>query len=141
MYIVNLIPMVKIPLFPTPDILQSGCPEGCAIRPDGTIRPFVAIAKYMSGDNADGIASSISGVSTKNYSFQSALTKFRTKGTQYCAETSQDSERMTRLMEIAFATRNSQAVMSGCNYWWYQYAATVQETDVERIIISKSQRK
>lgn len=45
---------------------------------------------------------------------------------------------MTRLMEIAFATRNSQAVMSGCNYWWYQYAATVQETDVERIIISKS---
>lgn len=113
-------------------------PEGCAIRPDGTIRPFVAIAKYMSGDNADGIASSISGVSPKNYSFQSALTKFRTKGTQYCAETSQDSERMTRLMEIAFATRNSQAVMSGCNYWWYQYAATVQETDVERIIISKS---
>lgn len=113
-------------------------PEGGAIRPDGTIRPFVAIAKYMSGDNADGVASSISGVSPKNYSFQSSLTKFRAKGTQYCAETSQDSERMTRLMEIAFATRHSQSVMAGCNWWWFQYAATVQETDVERIIISKS---
>ena len=116
-------------------------PEGGAIRPDGTIRPFVAIAKYMSGDNADGVASSISGVSPKNYSFQSSLTKFRAKGTQYCAETSQDSERMTRLMEIAFATRNSQSVMAGCNWWWTQTPATVQENDVERIIISKSSAK
>ena len=116
-------------------------PEGGAIRPDGTIRPFVAIAKYMSGDNADGVASSISGVSPKNYSFQGSLTKFRAKGTQYCAETSQDSERMTRLMEIAFATRNSQSVMAGCNWWWTQTPATVQENDVERIIISKSAAK
>lgn len=114
-------------------------PEGGAIRPNGTIRDFVAIAKYMSGDNADGVASSISGVTPKNYSFQSSLTKFRTKGTQYCAETSQDSERMTRLMEIAFATRHSQSVMAGCNYWWYQYAATVQEDGMERIIITKAQ--
>ena len=116
-------------------------PEGGAIRPDGTIRPFVAIAKYMSGDNADGVASSISGVSPKNYSFQSSLTKFRAKGTQYCAETSQDSERMTRLMEIAFATRHSQSVMAGCNWWWTQATATVQENNAERIIISKSVAK
>ena len=116
-------------------------PEGGAIRPDGTIRPFVAIAKYMSGDNADGVASSISGVSPKNYSFQSSLTKFRAKGTQYCAETSQDSERMARLMEIAFATRHSQSVMAGCNWWWTQATATVQENDAERIIISKSAAK
>lgn len=116
-------------------------PEGGAIRPDGTIRPFVAIAKYMSGDNADGVASSISGASPKNYSFQSSLTKFRAKGTQYCAETSQDSERMTRLMEIAFATRHSQSVMAGCNWWWTQATATVQENNAERIIISKSAAK
>lgn len=116
-------------------------PEGGAIRPDGTIRPFVAIAKYMSGDNADGVASSISGISPKNYSFQSSLTKFRAKGTQYCAETSQDSERMTRLMEIAFATRHSQSVMAGCNWWWTQATATVQENNAERIIISKSAAK
>lgn len=116
-------------------------PEGGAIRPNGTIRPFVAIAKYMSGYNADGVASSISGIPPKNYSFQSSLTDFHAKGTQYCAETSQDSERMTRLMEIAFATRHSRSVMAGCNYWWYQYAATVQETDTRRIIISKSNAK
>lgn len=116
-------------------------PEGGAIRPDGTIRPFVPIAKYMSGDNADGVASSISGVTPKNYSFQSFLTKARTKGTQYCGETSQDSERMTRLMEIAFATRNSQTIMAGCTSYYLQYPATITEDGVQRIIISKTNAK
>ena len=116
-------------------------PEGGAIRPDGTIRPFVPIAKYMSGDNADGVASSISGVAPKNYSFQSFLTKARTKGTQYCGETSQDSERMARLMEIAFATRNSQTIMAGCTSYYLQYPATVTEDGVQRIIISKANAK
>lgn len=116
-------------------------PEGGAIRPDGTIRPFVAIAKYMSGDNAEGVASSISGVSPKNYSFQSFLTKAKAKGAQYCGETSQDSERMTRLMEIAFATRHSQSVMAGCASYYLQYPATITEDDAERIIISKSNAK
>ena len=40
-----------------------------------------------------------------------------------------------------FATRNSQSVMAGCNWWWTQTPATVQENDVERIIISKSAAK
>ena len=48
---------------------------------------------------------------------------------------------MTRLMEIAFATRHSQSVMAGCNWWWTQATATVQENDAERIIISKSAAK
>ena len=138
-------------------------PEGGAIRTDGTIRPFVAIAKYMASEEEGGKAASVSGgipgwYETKsnnakpnealvvwhefrNYSFASALTHMREKGTQYCAETTQDSERMTRLMEIAFATKHSRSVMAGCNWYWYQCPATVQETDVERIIISKSNAK
>lgn len=31
--------------------------------------------------------------------------------------------------------------MAGCNYWWLQYPATVQEADAERIIISKNNAK
>lgn len=138
-------------------------PEGGAIRPDGTIRPFVAIAKYMASEEWGGRAASVSGgipgwyerksndakpdegleawLEFRNYSFASALTHMREKGTQYCAETSQDSERMTRLMEIAFATRHSQSVMAGCTNYYLQYAATVQEADAERIIISKNNAK
>ena len=138
-------------------------PEGGAIRPDGTIRPFVAIAKYMASEEWGGRAASVSGgipgwyerksnnakpdealeawLEFRNYSFASALTHMREKGTQYCAETSQDSERMTRLMEIAFATRHSQSVMAGCTNYYLQYAATVQEADAERIVISKNNAK
>lgn len=138
-------------------------PEGGAIRIDGTIRPFVAIAKYMASEEESRNAASVSGGipgwyeaksnnakpdealvvwhEFRNYSFASALTHMREKGTQYCAETTQDSERMTRLMEIAFATKHSRSVMAGCNWYWYQCPATVQETDVERIIISKSNAK
>ena len=138
-------------------------PEGGAIRPDGTIRPFVAIAKYMASEEWGGRAASVSGgipgwyerksnnakpdealeswLEFRNYSFTSALTHMREKGTQYCAETSQDSERMTRLMEIAFATRHSQSVMAGCTNYYLQYVATVQEADAERIIISKNNAK
>ena len=138
-------------------------PEGGAIRIDGTIRPFVAIAKYMASEEESRNAASVSGgipgwyeaksnnakpdealvgwYEFRNYSFTSALTHMREKGTQYCAETTQDSERMTRLMEIAFATKYSRSVMAGCNWYWYQCPATVQETDVERIIISKSNAK
>ena len=138
-------------------------PEGGAIRINGTIRPFVAIAKYMASEEEGGKAASVSGGipgwyevksnnakpdealvvwhEFRNYSFTSALTHMREKGTQYCAETTQDSERMTRLMEIAFATKLSRSVMAGCNWYWYQCPATVQETDVERIIISKSNAK
>lgn len=138
-------------------------PEGGAIRPDGTIRPFVAIAKYMASEEWGGRAASVSGgipgwyerksndakpdegleawLEFRNYSFASALTHMREKGTQYCAETSQDSERMTRLMEIAFATRHSQSVMAGCTNYYLQYVATVQEADAERIIISKNNAK
>lgn len=115
-------------------------PEGGAIRPDGTVRPFVAIAKYQVSDGADGNYASVSGkVPVYNCSHNSLITKMHAKGTQYCATTVQDWERMNNLMDVAFATRNSQSVMYGAQGYWHQYKASVIENDVERIIISKSQ--
>lgn len=115
-------------------------PEGGAIRPDRTVRPFVAIAKYQVSDGEDGNYASVSGKSPAyNCSHNSLITKMHAKGTQYCATTVQDWERMNNLMEVAFATRNSQSVMYGTYSYSGQYAATVVENDVERIVISKSQ--
>lgn len=45
---------------------------------------------------------------------------------------------MDNLFEVAFATRNSQSIMSGCTSYYNRFYATVVENDVERIIISKS---
>ncbi|MFR1012232.1 MAG: hypothetical protein ACLSFU_06805 [Dorea sp.] len=115
-------------------------PEGAAIRPDGTVRPFVAMAKYMAADNDDGVASSITGRNAAhNQSHNGMITRFHNKGTQYCGTTAQDKSHMDNLFQVAFATRNTQSVMAGCTSYYYQYAATIQESNVERIIISKSQ--
>ena len=115
-------------------------PEGGAVRLDGTIRPFVAVPKYPDTSESSGTPDSVSGKSPSyNNSHNSLITKMRRKGTQYCATSFQDWERMNNLMDVAFATRNSNAVMYGAYSYYLQYNATVQEADAERIIISKAQ--
>lgn len=115
-------------------------PEGAAIRTDGTVRPFVAIAKYMAWDDESGIAHSHTGKTvTHNQSHNGMITRFRKKGTQYCGTTAQDKAHLDNLFQVAFATRNTQSVMQGCTSYYSQYKATIQENDVERIIIAKSQ--
>lgn len=66
------------------------------------------------------------------------ITRFKAKGTQYCGTTAQDKNHMDNLFEVAFATRNSQSIMSGCTGYYNRFYATVVENNVERIIISKS---
>lgn len=118
---------------------EGSYPEGGAIRPDGSVRPFVAIAKYHDSSDTNGVPNSVSGAAPSyNCSHNSLLTKMRKKGTQYCATSFQDWERMNNLMDVAFATRDSQSVMYGAYNYYLQYAATVTEDDVERIIISKT---
>lgn len=114
-------------------------PEGAAIRTDQTVRPFVAQAKYMAGNGSDGKAASISGVNAAHdQSHNGMITRFKAKGTQYCGTTAQDKNHMDNLFEVAFATRNSQSIMSGCTGYYNRFYATVVENNVERIIISKS---
>lgn len=116
-------------------------PEGGAIRPDGTIRPYVAIAKYQDSSESSETPNSISGhIPSYNNSHNSMITKFHRKGSQYCGTTAQDWQRMTNLFDVAFATRDSQSIMKGATTSYYlQYPATVEEANVERIIIAKSQ--
>lgn len=115
-------------------------PEGAAIRPDGTVRPFVPIAKYMAWDDDSGIPHSMSGkTANHNQSHNGMITRFRKKGTQYCGTTAQDKAHLDNLFLVAFATRNTQSIMTGCTPYYYQYKASVQEADVERIIITKAQ--
>lgn len=115
-------------------------PEGAAIRPDKSVRPFVPIAKYMAWDDSSGIPHSISGKTVNhNQSHNSMITRFRKKGNQYCGTTAQDKAHLDNLFMVAFATRNTQSIMTGCTSYYYQYKASVQEADVERIIITKSQ--
>lgn len=115
-------------------------PEGDAIMPDGTtVRKFVAIAKYQDSAESGSKINSVSGKNPSyNNSYNSLVTKAHLNGTQYCATTFQDMERMNNLFDVAFATRHSQSVMAGATSYYLQYTATVTESGVERIVISNS---
>lgn len=116
--------------FPTPG----------AIRPDGTLRPFIAIAAYRMSLDDDGIPVSVSGKSPQyNVSHNNQITTMRKKGNQYCGQTSKDMFHLTTLMTIEYATRHEKSIVYGCLSYSYQYTPAVMETGVERIILTADQ--
>ena len=116
------------------------CPEGAAIRADGTIRPFVAIAAYGASEGSDGKAASVSGrMPYYNMSHNTCITKATAKGAQYCMTTQQDRAHMDMLFLITFATRNSQSIMAGATSYYLQYAVAVAEENVERVVVTNAQ--
>lgn len=113
-------------------------PEAAAIKTDGSLRDFIPIAKYIAS-KVNGVEMSVSGGIATQHSHASSITSFKSKGTQYCGQTMQDWEHMRNLFICSFGTRNFQSKMKGCTSYYLQYPATVVESDVERIIISKAQ--
>lgn len=119
-------------------------PCGTSILPDGSLRPFIAMAKYQDG-HGETTACSMSG---KNPSFNSEtggsinysglIGRMHAKGTQYCATTQQDKDHMDTLFKLAFATKEAQSVMRGCTDYYYSAVASVTETGVESIVVPKS---
>lgn len=93
----------------------------------------------MAGNGSDGKAASISGVNAAHdQSHNGMIIRFKAKGTQYCGTTAQDKNHMDNLFEVAFATRNSQSIMSGCTGYNNRFYATVVKIMWNCIIISKS---
>lgn len=115
-------------------------PEAAAIRKDGTVRSFVAIAAYFASNDADGVPTSTTGkVPIYSMSHNTAITKARSKGSQYCMTTMQDIAHIRNLFMVAFATRNSQDVMKGCTSYNFQYNASLEESGVERVVVTSAQ--
>lgn len=112
-----------------------------AVRPDGTYRSFYLMAKYIGVYDDKKIISSISGriPVRKTISHNSQITEFKKKGTQYCGFTSSDMAWVQWMFDMKFANKNSQATMSGATSYYLQYAASIVENDVRRIIVTKSQ--
>lgn len=114
-------------------------PYTAAIRPDGSVRPYVLIPKYQAV-NFNGSYYSLPGFAPAyNVSHNGQITTFQKRGSQYCGETCSDAEIWETLFMIVFANMNSQAVMVGCTGFSGQYMAAVAEENVERIILTKKQ--
>ena len=114
-------------------------PYTAAIRPDGSVRPYVLIPKHQAV-NFNGSYYSLPGFAPAyNVSHNGQIATFRKRGDQYCGETCSDAEIWETLFMIVFANMNSQAVMVGCTGFSDQYMAAVAEENVERIILTKKQ--
>ena len=114
-------------------------PYTAAIRPDGSVRPYVLIPKHQAVNFNDSYHSLPGFAPAYNVSHNGQITTFRKRGDQYCGETCSDAEIWETLFMIVFANMNSQAVMVGCTGFSDQYMAAVAEENVERIILTKKQ--
>ena len=113
-----------------------------AVRPDGSIRPFIPIAKYYASSGTDGKVASLSGKEAyhNNASHNWCLTEFHKKGTQYCATTMQDRFLLETLFQVVFATRDTQSIMRGCtNYNYQPNVAKVESGATNRVLVTKGQ--
>ena len=114
-------------------------PYTAAIRPDGSVRPYVLIPKHQAVNFNSSYYSLPGFAPAYNASHNGQITTFRKRGDQYCGETCSDAEIWETLFMIVFANMNSQAVMVGCTGFSDQYMAAVAEENVERIILTKKQ--
>lgn len=114
-----------------------------AVKPNGDIRPFIPMAKYLACNHGGSVAS-VSGQIPhhNNASHNWCQTEFHKKGTQYCATTFQDRFLIETLFQVIFATRNSQSVMKGCTSYNYQpKIAKVEGKASNRVLVAEGQGK
>ena len=115
---------------------------------DGTDQGFALYGKYIAGD-IGGMPYSSKGLvparycsgrpsGSQNISYSGNISYFHKRGSHYSGTFMSEVKYITTTWWLKYGTRNSQSVMAGCTNYSVQYASTVAETDVKRIIISNA---
>lgn len=112
-----------------------------SVLPDGTLRPYIPIARYGLSIDSEGNARSVSGVKceTLTVSHDSLITQCKTATTGYSGKTSMDDLYVKIMFLIKYATKDSQKYFSQCSQYYYQYLLSVAETGVKRVILTNDQ--
>lgn len=115
---------------------------------DGEDQGFALYGKYIAGD-IDGMPYSSKGLTPTRYcsgrpsgsqsiSYSGNISYFHRRGLHYSGTFMPEVKYIATTWWLKYGTRNSQSIMAGCTNYNVQYAATVAETDVKRIIISNA---
>ena len=112
-----------------------------SVLPDGTLRPYIPIARYGLTIDSDGNARSVSGAKceTLTVSHNSLITQCKTATTGYSGKTSMDELYVKIMFLMKYANKNSQKYFSQCSGYYYQYLLSVAETGVKRVILTNAQ--
>lgn len=112
-----------------------------SVLPDGSLRPYIPIARYGLTIDSDGNARSVSGAKceTLTVSHNSLITQCKTATTGYSGKTSMDELYVKIMFLMKYATKNSQKYFSQCSGYHYQYLLSVAESGVKRVILTNAQ--
>ena len=112
-----------------------------SVLPDGTLRPYIPIARYGLSIDSEGNARSVSGAKceTLTVSHNSLITRCKTATTGYSGKTSMDELYVKIMFLMKYATKNSQKYFSQCSWYSYQYLLSVAESGVKRVILTNDQ--
>ena len=112
-----------------------------SVLPDGTLRPYIPIARYGLSIDSEGNARSVSGAKceTLTVSHNSLISQCKTATTGYSGKTSMDELYVKIMLLMKYATKNSQKYFSQCSGYYYQYLLSVAETGVKRVILTNDQ--
>ena len=112
-----------------------------SVLPDGSLRPYIPIARYGLTIDSDGNARSVSGAKCKTLtvSHNSLITQCKTATTGYSGKTSMDELYVKIMFLMKYATKNSQKYFSQCSGYYHQYLLSVAESGVKRVILTNAQ--
>lgn len=119
--------------------LSGMVPQPGAYLPDGSLRPFMWIAKYPLGKYDNDVAS-VSGVKpwTRNISHATLITDCKNSTTGYSGKSVADDWYIKVMFLLKYATKHSQSVFAGCTSYDVHMNPTVAETGVTRVIVSNA---
>lgn len=109
-----------------------------AVGLDNKVRPFVVHGKYAFGDSWE----CCSGRKTRlwDVSHNSQRSGVHTAwGERYCGRTTADDAFVKLMVMLKYASLTLDNIMAGCLNYNYQYAAAIEETNVERVILTTAQ--
>lgn len=108
-----------------------------AVNLDGTVRTWVVHAKYASGDDYGSYSGVIPWAYTASHN--SSIDAFHTKwGNQYGGKTSADDAFLKLMFYLKYANLSADGILQGCVAYNFQYPVEVEETNVERVILSSA---
>lgn len=105
---------------------------------DGTVRAWIVHAKYASGDDYCCYSGARTWIDSASYN--SVITNFHAKhGLQYGGKTSADDAFLKLMFFLKYASLSADGILQGCVNYNYQYTVAVEETGVERVILTAAQ--
>lgn len=115
-------------------------PEPGALLPGHVLRPYMLTAKYALGKDSNGKHRSSSGLKPeiKTISHNSLYIMLDNKNTGASGFTCYDLWYLQIMCLMKYATKDFQKYMTGCVGYTLQCSPTVEETNTNRIIISKT---